>query len=405
MLFSTVSIRWHRLGRTFKHDWSIHQHLCLAFAIRVALIVYGGLHDRLFELKYTDIDYHVFTDGSRYLDNGQSPFLRDGYRYTPLFAWLTYPNLYIGSHFAKYMFAAFDVLTAWFVYLILTGKQAQQTPVTARQAAALWLYNPLPLIVCTRGSNDSFVTLLVLATLHQLLNHRSIRAGLLFGLAVHCKLYPIIYAPLFYLFLSGPSVTHVLHYKAILPLNRHKAAFTFTSIGSFALVTYLCYVHYGQLYVDEAWLHHLTRRDLAHNFSPYFYLYQWSNDATYQRLLGYIAFVPQLVSIVFLAISNVIVVNRTRPANRLSHLFFALFMSTFLFVTFNKVCTSQYFLWYLSLLPLMAPYLQISVRSAAAMLGVWLLSQGNCVFLPINELNSVNRKLNRIFFLNFQDYG
>ena len=53
--------------------------------------------------------------------------------------------------------------------------------------------NPVVINVSTRGNAESIICALVLATLCAVLERRRTLAAILFGLAVHVKIYPIVY--------------------------------------------------------------------------------------------------------------------------------------------------------------------------------------------------------------------
>ena len=86
--------------------------------IRVCLLLYGDWQDRNFEMKYTDIDYYVYSEGASYVLKGQSPFLRHTYRYTPLLAYALTPNA-IFPWFGKMIFIIGDMLTGVIISKLL----------------------------------------------------------------------------------------------------------------------------------------------------------------------------------------------------------------------------------------------------------------------------------------------
>lgn len=57
-----------------------------------------------------------------------------------------------------------------------------------------------------------------------------------------------------------------------------------------------------------------------------------------------------------------------------------MFLQTITFVIYNKVITAQYYVWYLSLLPLITPYLNISFKKGVLLCFLWLLSELNWLY-------------------------
>jgi len=53
--------------RSPKPWWSFRTALYLGLILRLVLILYGHFHDQHSALKYTDVDYRVFSDASKFL--------------------------------------------------------------------------------------------------------------------------------------------------------------------------------------------------------------------------------------------------------------------------------------------------------------------------------------------------
>lgn len=172
-----------------------------AILFRLVLLLYGRWQDANSPMKYTDIDYLVFTDASRFIANGRSPYDRATYRYTPLLAWILLPTTWhtrtIPNHvwfeFGKVLFAAGDVVTGWLIMRILIQRKGMSTE-RAMKYASLWLLNPMVANISTRGSSEGLLAVMVIALLWAVLERRIRVAGVLLGLGVHFKIYPFIYA-------------------------------------------------------------------------------------------------------------------------------------------------------------------------------------------------------------------
>ena len=72
----------------------------------------------------------------------------------------------------------------------------------------------------------------------------------------------------------------------------------------------------------------------------FYYLIYLTYDSNLSKMLSYIAFLPQVILILFVTLYLY------------KHINLCLIILTMIFVAFNKVITAQYFIWYLSLLPL-----------------------------------------------------
>ncbi|KAF1934375.1 glycosyltransferase family 50 protein [Didymella exigua CBS 183.55] len=326
--------------------------------LRAVFLLYGLWQDANSPMKYTDIDYFVFTDAARFISYGHSPYARDTYRYTPLLAWMIYPTTWPGTLWfssGKSLFAIGDVVAGWMMYRILREYRGLEKE-RALKFASIWLLNPMVATISTRGSSEGLLGVFVTALLWAVLAKEMVLAGLLLGFAVHFKIYPFIYAASIVWWLDETSVGRVsksrtrgsVFAQLLVFINSQRITIAIAGTVTFALLNIGMYQMYGWPFLEHSYFYHLTRIDHRHNFSPYntlLYLNSSLGGSQSTFELERLAFLPQLLlSAVMIPLA---LAKKDLPSTMLAQ--------TFAFVAFNKVCTSQYFLWYMMFLPYYLP--------------------------------------------------
>lgn len=167
-----------------------------AIALRIGLFFYGLWQDANSPMKFTDIDYYVFTDAARFTAHGQSPYDRETYRYTPLLAWMLLPTTWSSTWFSfgKVLFAVGDIVAGWLIIMVLRSSNKMSME-SALKFASIWLLNPMVATISTRGSSEGLLGVIVVALLWAITQKKIVLAGFLLGFGVHFKIYPFIYAP------------------------------------------------------------------------------------------------------------------------------------------------------------------------------------------------------------------
>lgn len=358
--------------------------LSLAILERVVIFFWGLYQDATIVPRFTDIDYFVFTDAARFMSLGGSPYDRETYRYTPLLAWLLTPTTQSGLFsFGKVIFAVGDIIAGYLVLRVLRMRGVSER--TAVACSSVWLLNPMVSVISTRGSSEGLLGAMVVSFVWAVCQGWIITAGMLAGLAVHFKIYPIIYIPTVILWLlpvNSLFVNGKLQVRAIIKaaFSRQVLSFTITAALTFSLLTGFFYIKYGYPFLLHTYLHHLSRIDHRHNFSPYSTL----------LYMSYSPFTPTSSTPIIFDLSKLAFFPQLFLSGFLIPLLFAkldlpktLFLQTVAFVTFNKVCTAQYFMWYMVLLPFYLPSLISKVQSngirgkviAGAAVALWVGAQ------------------------------
>ena len=360
-----------------------------AILLRSGLLFFGIFQDAYAPLPYTDIDYFVFTDAARYVSQRISPYERETYRYTPLLAWFLIPTAWLGPvwfAFGKALFATADIVAGWLTLLILRSPVGGGMDMTrALKFASIWLLNPMVATISTRGSSEGLLGVMVAALLWATLTRRIALAGTLLGLAVHFKIYPFIYGISIFWYLETPFASSKSQMKTrpkslfgrvIDFFNFRRSILLVASLLTFTALNGLMYYLYGVPFLQHTYLHHLTRIDHRHNFSPYnilLHLTSFQSPSSGSIGIERLAFLPQLLLSAILI--PLVLAKRDLPGTMLAQ--------TFAFAAFNKVCTSQYFLWYLVLLPFYLPYSSLMQKPVLGLTvaAAWVASQGLWLYL------------------------
>lgn len=376
-------------------------------------------------VSYTDIDFLVFTDAAEYLKRGMSPYDRHTYRYTPFLAELL--SRLPTKEFGRHLFCVADALCGYIILHERRARRKHQQKIQPKDEngssaspwlsaelvdALLWLYNPLAINICTRGSSESLMVLLPvlltfwIATAKERQQQHTkdgdstnygaatyvqiFLAGFCHGVAIHSKLYPVIYSLSYMAYFATPPRTPKTSASGIPtkassfpwtnPMKLFRLAklwigrllfsprpllFLVTFLITFGFLTWLAVYIYGEIALQEGLLYHFSRVDHRHNYSMYWY---WiylarartadaaaataisstldtanSSELLSLATLGRLLLVPQAFLLAFSSVGM---------APHDGQLGLTLFVQTYLFVTHNKVITAQYFTWYLCLLPL-----------------------------------------------------
>ncbi|XP_044001638.1 GPI mannosyltransferase 1, partial [Aphidius gifuensis] len=367
------------------------KHCVFAFILRLLLIAYGNFHDKYFNVSYTDVDYKVFTDASRLLINGESPYERHTYRYSPLLAILLAPNILIHRDIGKLIFSIIDIIVGLLIKKIL--KQRKCIDKLSDICALTWLYNPLTIVISTRGNADSLAVLFVLLTIYYLLNDSPLLSGILHGLSIHFRLYPIAFSLVMYLAIRNRND------KWFLLPNKKQIKLVAGCILSITILTSFFYYIYGYKFIYESLIYHLIRNDSRHNFSIYFYMLYLTTGKKLIIAIRILRVLPQIILLIGLSF---------KYSNK-HDLSFSMLTQAMVMVTYNSVITSQYFFWYLSLLPISLPFIKMNNYKIFILTLIWIIGQTIWLyfaylleFFGINTFTSIWMSSLLFFFINIK---
>ena len=209
---------------------------------------------------------------------------------------------------------------------------------------------------------------LLMSVLYLVAINEVFMAGIVYAFSICFKIYPVIYSLALFLLLQGVQWNlSNINKKQLIP-SKKTLFFAFSSISVLLLLLFMTWKFYGDKAIYETYLYHVVRKDTKHNFSVFFYLLYLTSgkeaeQSVFLKIVELLPFHLQCMSVMLISYKFYI------------DLPFCFFLTTYAFVNLNKVCTSQYFIWYLTYLPLIGPRLQISVKFSSFLTLIWVASQ------------------------------
>ena len=155
----------------------------------------------------------MFHEASIYVNENKSPYLRHTYRYSPLISYMTLINVLSGyEYMGKVLFVVCDMLAAVLMLILLSlnrkekenGEKMVKEKIDER-LVWIWLMNPFVFTISSRGSCESVIVMLVLLVLLLRRMDRLVLMTLVYSVAVHLKIYPLIFLLVIYLNIDSPS--------------------------------------------------------------------------------------------------------------------------------------------------------------------------------------------------------
>lgn len=223
---------------------------------------------------------------------------------------------------------------------------------------AYWLLNPITITISVRGSSDILTIVLIYSSIYFLITNQYVYSGLFFGLSIHIRLYPVIYTPIF-------LFTIYNQYKDNSKYGVLKDWFKFCfTVGIVVLsLIGIFYIYYGYTFLYETYLYHYIRKDNRHNFSFLFYSIYLLYSNKLSTIISLLSFLPTIILILIYTVKF------------RDNLFICMFLQTITFVIFNKVITAQYYVWYLSLIPFIINFINISFFKGVFLCLLWLFTE------------------------------